>query len=61
MNGSNGFNEACSTTLLQPHELARGMSFPADYRFTGTKTQTVKQIGNAVCPQIANALLSVHL
>jgi DNA (cytosine-5)-methyltransferase 1 len=47
--------------MLQPHELARGMSFPSDYRFTGTKTDTVKQIGNAVCPEIARALLAAHL
>lgn len=47
--------------MLQPHELARGMSFPADYQFTGNKTQVVKQIGNAVCPEIANALLGAHL
>lgn len=32
-----------------------------DYRFTGTKTDAVKQIGNAVCPQLAAALQSVHL
>ncbi len=47
--------------MLQPHELAAGMSFPKDYRFTGTKTDAVKQIGNAVCPQLAAALQSVHL
>lgn len=47
--------------MLQPHELAAGMSFPKDYRFTGTKTDAVKQIGNAVPPQLAAALQSVHL
>jgi len=34
--------------MLQPHELAAAMSFPADYEFHGTKAQVVKQIGNAV-------------
>lgn len=47
--------------MLQPHELAAGMSFPKDYQFTGTKTDTVKQIGNAVCPEVAAALQSCHL
>ena len=47
--------------MLQPHELAAGMSFPKGYRFTGNKTQTVKQIGNAVCPEVAAALLEAHL
>lgn len=27
----------------------------------GTKTDTVKQIGNAVCPEVAAALQSCHL
>ena len=42
--------------MLQPHELAAAQSFPNWYRFTGTKTEIVKQIGNAVCPKIAEAL-----
>ena len=42
--------------MLQPHELAKAQSFPDGYIFTGTKTEVVKQIGNAVCPKIAEAL-----
>ena len=43
--------------MLQPHELAAAQSFPEWYRFTGTKSDTVKQIGNAVCPKMAEALV----
>lgn len=43
--------------MLQPHELAAAQSFPEWYRFTGTKADTVKQIGNAVCPKMAEALV----
>jgi DNA (cytosine-5)-methyltransferase 1 len=34
--------------MLQPHELAAAMGFPASYIFTGTRGDRVKQIGNAV-------------
>jgi DNA (cytosine-5)-methyltransferase 1 len=47
--------------MLQPHELARAMSFPKSYKFKGTREQVVKQIGNAVpvnlAKQLAKALL----
>ena len=43
--------------MLQPHELAKGMGFPADYKFAGNKTEQVKQIGNAVCPNLSEALI----
>ena len=33
--------------MLEPHELAAAMGFDA-YEFTGTKTEQIKQIGNAV-------------
>lgn len=36
---------------------AAAQSFPKDYKFTGTKTEVVKQIGNAVCPMMAKALV----
>jgi DNA (cytosine-5)-methyltransferase 1 len=39
--------------MLQPHELAAAMSFPKDYKFYGTREQRVKQIGNAVCVELA--------
>ncbi len=42
--------------MLQPHELAAAQSFPKEYQFTGNKTEVVKQIGNAVCPNVAEAL-----
>lgn len=37
--------------MLEPHELAAAMGFnteDARYEFTGTKTEQIKQIGNAV-------------
>lgn len=42
--------------MLQPHELAAAMSFPPDYKFTGTRGDVVKQIGNAVPVGVATAL-----
>jgi DNA (cytosine-5)-methyltransferase 1 len=42
--------------MLKPHELSAAMGFPADYAFTGTKTEHVKQIGNAVSVRTARAL-----
>jgi DNA (cytosine-5)-methyltransferase 1 len=41
--------------MLQPHELSAAMSFPKGYRFTGTKEDAVKQIGNAVPVKLARA------
>ena len=46
--------------MLQPHELARAMSFPKSYKFQGTREQMVKQIGNAVPVKLAKSL-SKHL
>ena len=43
--------------MLQPHELAAAQSFPQDYQFTGNRADVVKQIGNAVCPKMAQALV----
>lgn len=37
--------------MLEPHELAAAMGFntdEAEYEFAGTKTEKIKQIGNAV-------------
>lgn len=42
--------------MLQPHELAGATGFPNEYKFLGTKTEVVKQIGNAVVVDIAKAL-----
>jgi DNA (cytosine-5)-methyltransferase 1 len=47
--------------MLQPKELAAAQGFPADYHFTGTKTEQVKQIGNAVPTNLARALVRAAL
>jgi DNA (cytosine-5)-methyltransferase 1 len=47
--------------MLQPHELAAAQGFRADYKFTGTKTEQVKQIGNAVPRNLARALVLAAL
>lgn len=47
--------------MLQPHELAAAMSFPPDYKFCGNKTEQIKQIGNAVCPKLSEALVTAAL
>lgn len=47
--------------MLQPHELAAAQGFPSDYIFTGTKSDKVKQIGNAVPPQFARAIFGSYL
>ena len=47
--------------MLQPHELAAAMSFPEGYKFCGNKTEQIKQIGNAVCPKLSEALISAAL
>lgn len=41
--------------MLQPHELAAAMGFEG-YEFSGTKTDQVRQIGNAVAVEPAEAL-----
>lgn len=46
--------------MLQPHELARAMSFD-DYSFSGTKTDIIRQIGNAVPVRTAAALVGAVL
>lgn len=45
-----------SLRMLQPHELALAQSFNKDYQITGNKSEVVRQIGNAVCPNVAEAL-----
>lgn len=47
--------------MLQPHELAAAQGFRADYKFMGTKTEAVKQIGNAVPRRLARALVLAAL
>ncbi|MFH0878581.1 MAG: DNA cytosine methyltransferase [Lentisphaerota bacterium] len=43
--------------MLQPHELAAAMGFD-NYKFFGTKTDQVKQIGNAVSVRTSQAICS---
>ncbi len=47
--------------MLQPHELAAAQGFPNSYQFTGTKTEQVRQIGNAVPCGFARALVLAQL
>ena len=47
--------------MLQPRELAAAMGFPEDYEFTGTKTETIEQIGNAVPVNLARSLIECLL
>jgi len=42
--------------MLMPRELAAAMGFPADYLFTGSQAEQVRQIGNAVPVGLAEAL-----
>jgi DNA (cytosine-5)-methyltransferase 1 len=47
--------------MLQPHELAGAQGFAPDYQFLGTKEAVVRQIGNAVPPDLAKALVMAVL
>lgn len=47
--------------MLQPHELAAAMGFPADYQFKGNRGDVVRQIGNAVPVGVATALCAAAL
>ena len=42
--------------MLLPHELAGAQGFPREYAFVGNREEQVRQIGNAVCPPVAEAL-----
>jgi DNA (cytosine-5)-methyltransferase 1 len=42
--------------MLQPRELAAAMGFPDSYEFAGNKTETTKQIGNAIPVNLAKSL-----
>lgn len=50
---------ACRFRMLEPHEIAAGMSFPGTYRWQGTKRERVRLAGNAVTPPAARDLVSV--
>lgn len=50
--------------MLEPHELAAAMGFSTDdqaYEFTGTKTDQIKQIGNAVPVGMAEAEIKAFM
>lgn len=57
----NGYRLDIRFRMLQPHELARAQGFPDSYKFQGTKSDIVKQIGNAVPVNLAKALISALL
>lgn len=44
--------------MLEPHEVAAGMAFPADYKWGGTRRERVKLCGNAVTPPAARDLIA---
>jgi DNA (cytosine-5)-methyltransferase 1 len=48
--------EDCGFRMLEPHEIQRGMGFEDEYTVLGGKRDKVKQLGNAVCPPIAQAI-----
>jgi DNA (cytosine-5)-methyltransferase 1 len=47
--------------MLKVHELAAAMGFPTTYQFLGTVDDQVKQIGNAVSVEMAEALCGAVL
>ncbi len=42
--------------MLSEDELALAQGFPKGYQFYGNKAETIKQIGNAVCPGVMKAI-----
>lgn len=48
----------CTFRMLEPHEIAAGMSFPTDYKWAGTKRDRVRMAGNAVTPPAARDLIT---
>jgi DNA (cytosine-5)-methyltransferase 1 len=47
-----------SLRMLTVKEMQLAQSFPASYQFAGSKAEAVRQIGNAVCPKVAQNLIS---
>ena len=47
--------------MLQAHELAQAQGFARDHHFVGTRTEQVRQIGNAVPVRTAQALCETSL
>jgi DNA (cytosine-5)-methyltransferase 1 len=57
----NGYALDIRFRMLQPKELAAAMGFHEGYQFTGNREAVVKQIGNAVCVNTAQALCEAVL
>lgn len=53
---NNPFIHPSEDRYLTPREMARLQSFPDDFVFVGTKTEVMKQIGNAVPVRLAEQL-----
>ncbi len=49
--------EDCTFRMLQPHEIAAAMAFPATYNVLGNQREKVKQFGNAVTPPVMQMLM----
>ncbi len=47
--------------MLQPRELARSMSFPDDYKLTGSKSNQVAKIGNSVPPLMVAQIVAANM
>jgi DNA (cytosine-5)-methyltransferase 1 len=47
----------CLFRMLEPHEVAAGMAFPAAYLWSGTRRERVRMAGNAVTPPAARDLI----
>lgn len=46
-----------SLRMLTVNEMKRAQSFPSTYVFEGNRADAVRQIGNAVCPKVAQLLV----
>ena len=58
---SGKFTHPFLNRAITVREAARIQSFPDDFRFFGTKTSQMKQVGNAVPPMLANAIAKTIL
>lgn len=47
--------------MLAPRELATAQGFGPDYQLVGTIAQQIAQVGNSVCPPVAEALVRANL
>lgn len=61
VDGQKGSRVRFRFRMLQDHELALAHGFPPTYRFTGTKSEKVVQIGNSVPVGLSRALVRAVL